>query len=487
VSPARAALGIIAAATALRVGFAAIADLGLDEAYALAVSRQFQLSWFDHPPLLFWIVGAVQAVFGLEVPTLVLRLPFIALAVGTTWLLFRLTQRHFGGIAALWTVALFTVAPFFFLSAGSWLVPDGPLCFFLMIAALALSRIVAEDKASPHWRTWLVAGTALGLALLSKYHAALFALGAAFYFLASPRLRGWFLRPQPYIAVLVALVLFSPVIIWNAQNEWASFAFQLGRGAAVTGSSPGNVGRLLLFEIAYLLPTTAILLVAALVWAIARPSPSASFFLALGLPIVLLLDATRFWTWQSYAHWSMPGWMLLLPLLGAMLAAWRRPWPLAVAAISGLQFAVLLVGAALVVTNVRIGGSNLQGYRIEGGTWTGVAGAIRVAGAIDADPLIVTAYWRDAARIAEALRTDLPVLVFDYDPRGFAWTVPADILGRDAIIVSQYDIPTRFAGYFEHFEPIGAFPIQPGEGIPVVNVARGHNLLKLYPLPYGPR
>jgi 4-amino-4-deoxy-L-arabinose transferase-like glycosyltransferase len=487
VSPARAALFVIAAATALRLGIAAVTDLGLDEAYALAVSRQFQLSWFDHPPLTFWIVGAMQALFGLGVPALVLRLPFIALSAGTTWLLFRLADRHFGGIAALWTIALFTAAPFFLLSAGSWLVPDGPLCFFLVLCTLALSRVVLDDTDAPHWRVWLVAGIALGFALLSKYHAALFALGGAAYFVLHPRLRRWLLKPQPYVALLLALLIFTPVLVWNAQNEWASFAFQLGRGTSVGGSSAAIVGRLFLVEAAYLLPTTAILLLVGLVWAVRHWHASVAFLLALGLPVVVVLDATRFWTWQSYAHWSMPGWMLLLPLVGAMLAGLRRPWPAIVAGVTGLQLVVLLGGIVLLLSSFRLPDPRLESFRIEAGTWSGVAEAIRAAGVLEDAPLILTAYWRDAARIAEALRTDVPVLVFDVDPRGFAWTDAGELIGRDALIVTQYDIPARFEGYFERVEPIGTFPIASGEGVPGVNVALGHNLLKLYPMPYGPR
>ena len=269
--PARAVVLVILGASLLRLGLASITDLGLDEAYALAVGRQFQLSWFDHPPLTFWIVGALAALFGPDVPAFVLRLPFIALSAATTWLLFRLTARHFGDRAGLWAAFLFTAAPFFFLSAGSWLVPDGPLCFFLVVAALALSNVVLDQDRAPHWRDWLIAGVALGLALLSKYHAALFALGVVVYFAAHPRLRFWFLRPQPYIAALLAAVLFLPVVIWNAGNGWASFAFQLGRSEP-GGSSFEIAARLFLTEAAYLLPTTALLLVAGLVWAIANRS-----------------------------------------------------------------------------------------------------------------------------------------------------------------------------------------------------------------------
>jgi 4-amino-4-deoxy-L-arabinose transferase-like glycosyltransferase len=487
--PARAVLLLILAATLLRLALAAITDLGLDEAYALAVSRHFQLSWFDHPPLTFWITGAIQTLFGPDVPTVILRLPFIALAAATTWLLFSLTEKHFGDVAALWAAALITAAPFFFLSAGSWLVPDGPLALFLVVAALALTGIVLDETRSPRWRYWLLAGAALGFALLSKYHAVLFALGAVIYFAARPSLRFWLLRPQPYVAVLVAFVLFTPVLIWNAQNDWASFAFQLGRGAAVGGSSPEIVIRLFLTETAYLLPTTALLLVVALVRAVTKRTASVGFFLALALPIIVVLDLTRFWTWQSYAHWSMPGWMLLLPVVGAMLANWPRRWTVAIAGVTAPLFVLLVAGVVLLLSDFRIRDPGIDSFRVEAGSWTSVAAGIASSGELGGVAFIVARRWPDAARIAEATRTSLPVLVFDADARGFAWPVDQQtLIGSDALIVAHAGemsgVVSLYGEHFESFGPIASYPVEPGNPN-TIEVVRAHNFLKPYPLPYG--
>lgn len=490
----RAVLLLIAVATVLRLGLAAITDLGLDEAYALAVSRQFQLSWFDHPPLAFWIAGAMQALFGLGVPDVLLRLPFILLSAVTTWLLYRVTELHFGERAALWAAVLFTVAPFFFLSAGSWVVPDGPLIFALMLASLALSRIVLDERKNGHWADWLLAGVALGLALLSKYHAALFAVGALIYFAVHPRMRTWLGRPQPYVAALVALVLFSPVIVWNAQNEGASFAFQLGRGAAVGHASLAIIVRLFLTEAAYLLPTTALLLVAVIGWIIVRrpePRRSIGFVLALGLPIVLVLDANRFWTWQAYPHWAMPGWMLLLPLVGAMLAAaqdrWRMAGP-ALAIASLLQFAAVLAAVVLLLSDFRIRQSGIDSFRVEAGSWSGIAAGVAEAGAVEGTSFFVTRRWSDGARVAEALRVPLPTQVFEDEGRGFEWTTDqTQLLGTDALIVLRPgetdQMLARYAGYFESFEPVGTFPIEAGNPN-LMQVTRGRNLLKPWPRTY---
>jgi hypothetical protein len=44
----------------------------------------------------------------------------------------------------------------------------------------------------------------------------------------------------------------------------------------------------------------------------------------------------------------------------------------------------------------------------------------------------------------------------------------------------------RLDGYFEHLEFVGSYPIEPGSPV-MVEVTRGINLVKPYPLPRGPR
>ena len=68
-----------------------------------------------------------------------------------------------------------------------------------------------------------------GLALSSKYSAALTIAGAFLFLLTEATSRRWLSRPHPYVAGLVALILFSPALIWNARHGWVSFLFQGGR------------------------------------------------------------------------------------------------------------------------------------------------------------------------------------------------------------------------------------------------------------------
>jgi 4-amino-4-deoxy-L-arabinose transferase-like glycosyltransferase len=71
--------------------------------------------------------------------------------------------------------------------------------------------------------------------MLGKYSGVLLGPVVLLYLLTSPRQRHWFFKPQPYLAVLVALAVFAPVLIWNAQHDWVSLAFQSSRRVGEMG------------------------------------------------------------------------------------------------------------------------------------------------------------------------------------------------------------------------------------------------------------
>src|ERR1700722_12014830 len=163
----RLALAMLTGFLVARLLFAFTIDLGIDESYTVAISRALSLSYFDHPPLHLWIVHFAARVLGENGAA---RVPFIGLFFATGWIYYRLASGLFGPRAALIAVYALNVTPFFFASAGSWIVPDGPLLFGLIIAAWAAARVFFEDSLNEAlaWRLWLLVGIGLGLAGLSK-------------------------------------------------------------------------------------------------------------------------------------------------------------------------------------------------------------------------------------------------------------------------------------------------------------------------------
>jgi len=191
-APRNALLLLIAASAALRLVTADMMGLGIDESYMVATGRSLQLSYFDHPPLSWWLAWAPAQLFGSETG-LAVRLPFIALFALSTWLMYRLGETLFSARAGLWAAVALNCAPVFGVSTASWVLPDGPLVY----ALLALSLSLLHALSSGDWRWWIGVGVCGGLALLSKYTAVLSFAGIGLYLLTHPRDRRWLLRWEP--------------------------------------------------------------------------------------------------------------------------------------------------------------------------------------------------------------------------------------------------------------------------------------------------
>jgi 4-amino-4-deoxy-L-arabinose transferase-like glycosyltransferase len=109
---------------------------------------------------------------------------------------------------------------------------------FAVAMLWALVRLTESGDA----RWWLAAGLFAGLALLSKFTAVMLAPAVAAFMLVPRWRRHWLLSPYPWAAALIALVVFSPVLIWNAGHDWASFRFQSVRATATHDVSLRTVG-----------------------------------------------------------------------------------------------------------------------------------------------------------------------------------------------------------------------------------------------------
>lgn len=506
---------LLVGGTLARLILAIVVEPGLDEAYALAVANLRQLSWFDHPPMTFWWVGAMRwlaaPLFGPDVPAVVTRLPFVAAFTVTSWALFDLTRRLYGARAGLWALVALTLAPFFMVSAGSWMVPDGPLVLGLALAARQLAILLFEaPEPARARRLWLGLGLALGFAGLSKYHAVLFAVAAFAFVVATPH-RRLLASPWPWLAVVVALVTVSPVVIWNAANDWVSFAFQAGRRGG-GGPSWIGFGRALVGQIGYLAPWTALAALVATASALkseARRDGPAAFLVALAVLPIVIFTAVPLFGGDSLPHWQMPGWLFLMPLLGRWIARAEETGPAAVPLWAGrfaTLSAVLLALAALTVGALRLAPPSpetvarfrLEKPLAEATSWTGLAQALEARGLLspDADgraPIVVAFRWIEAARLGEVLGSRAIVSVFDDDPRGFAFLAdPAAFAGRDVVLIGR---PETFArGIAENAPRFARIDAEPpirvglgGRPLVEIDVAVGRSLATPPVLPYPKR
>jgi 4-amino-4-deoxy-L-arabinose transferase-like glycosyltransferase len=478
---------LILATFAARLLFAASLGLGIDESYMVAAGRELQLSYFDHPPIAWWLASVAAHLAGND-SAVVVRLPFIALFALTTVLMYRVTTALFGAWAGLAAAAVLNAAPVLGVTSAAWVLPDGPLLAGLLGAVACLIRALpAQGRAA--WGWWLGAGVCAGLALSSKYSAALTISGAVLFLLTEPASRRWLLRPQPYAACVAAAALFLPALIWNARHGWVSFLFQGGRAGGhfyPFGPLAAAGGAAL-----YFLPWIWLLLVLCGLDALRRgPADRGRWLLVcLAAPPILFFTAISLWSHILF-HWTAPGYLMLVPLVGDTVA---RHWPTSrltrLTVVATGVFVVL--GAAAVASDVRFDWLAglvprlvaAQDPALAAVDWTSLRAELGKRGLLDRPNLVVAATrWLDAGKIDYALGGQVPVLCLGPDPREYGIIAPvADYAGSDVLIIaprtSATDIAARFGGQFQSIEALApATVLHAGRAALRVPLYLGHRL-----------
>jgi dolichol-phosphate mannosyltransferase len=206
----------------LRFVSAATINLSPQETYYWNYSIHPDLSYLDHPPMVAWVIRAGTLLLGKS--EIGVRIGGLWLVVVSTLLINALGRLWFSRRAGLWAALLFQLIPGYFIY-GLIITPDAPLICFWLLTMYLVSIAVLKNRPS----TWYWAGAALGFAMLSKYTALFLVPSVLLFLLADREHRKWLLRKEPYLAFFLSLLLFSPVILWNYQHQWVSFAFQFSR------------------------------------------------------------------------------------------------------------------------------------------------------------------------------------------------------------------------------------------------------------------
>lgn len=222
-----AALAALAGLTAIRLMVAALAPLVPDEAYYWVWSRVLQPGYLDDSPMVaVWI--RLGTWLGGPSPLGIRLLGPLAAAFGS-YLLFCAAGDLFPKQPRVGLVAALFINASLLFGAGSILMtPDTPLLFFWTLGLFAMARVIATGNG----RWWLLAGLAAGLAFDSKYTGLLLIAAIGIWLIVTDQGRRWLGRPEPWLGLAVALLLFAPVVAWNANHHWASFLKQGGRVSA---------------------------------------------------------------------------------------------------------------------------------------------------------------------------------------------------------------------------------------------------------------
>ena len=328
----RGTLILVAGLLLLRLATLAAPDLFPEEAYYWLYARHLDIGYLDHPPMVAWLIDLGTKVFGHG--EFGVRIFAFLCHLVTCFFVFRLTALCFDRRAAWTAMAMLQVLPFFF-TTGFMITPDAPLTACWAGALYFLARVFFQENG----RAWLGLGICLGLGMLSKYTIALIGPATLLFMTLDPQSRRWFRHGAPYGAVLLAVVIFAPVLVWNAQHDWASFAYQ----GADRIAAPRRFSMHELLGSILVVLTPVALLLAIRVLAERRSfgaNSSNAYRIRLFYQVFTLVPLAVFVifsiTHRVKLNWTGPLWLAVIPAVAAQLTAapaglTRRAWMTTVA------------------------------------------------------------------------------------------------------------------------------------------------------------
>lgn len=201
----------------------AVLPLSADETYYWLWAQHPAFGYYDHPPMVAWLIRAGTLLFG-QTPFGVRALG-ILMSFAASWFVWQAGADLLGGHARGAVCALLFNLTLMIGVETLAATPDAPSIFFAAAFVWALVRFARTGDG----RWWLAVGAAVGLGLLSKYSALFLGGGALVWLLVSPPYRRALRTPWPYLGALLAGVAFAPNLLWNADHQWSTFAFQFGR------------------------------------------------------------------------------------------------------------------------------------------------------------------------------------------------------------------------------------------------------------------
>lgn len=302
--------------------------LGLsgDEAHYWAYSRHPELSYFDHPPAIGYIIKFTTAIFGAN--EFGVRISAVVFFFFMSYFLFKLVKEMYGEKTAFWAVVMVNLIPAFSFLGAVMAIPDSPLAFLWVVFIYYFRKFILEQKKY----YWYILGAVLGLGLLSKYNAVLLALSVFLFLLLSAEHRQWLMRKEPYLALCLSSVMFLPVIIWNLQNNFASFGFQLkhGFGKVSPQISLETLGKCVGAQAGYISPIIFLVMWTVLGALVLRyykkKERDVLLVLAFSMPSLLLFNGIAVFH-EILPHWPAMGYLvLLISVARYSVKLWDRTW-----------------------------------------------------------------------------------------------------------------------------------------------------------------
>jgi 4-amino-4-deoxy-L-arabinose transferase-like glycosyltransferase len=310
-------------------------DLLPDEAQYWSWSRHLAFGYFSKPPVIAWLIAATTGVAGNDEWGVRLGAPLVHAATGIV--IAFIGRAMFSARVGFFSALLYATLPGVIFS-GLIISTDVPLLFFWALALLAMWQVWN----TPNWRWAVTLGAAFGMGFLAKYAMGYFLLGFVVFIAVTPRAPLKAASRYLSLALLVAVAIITPNLVWNSIHGWATVGhtaananwgegggLHIEEAAAFAGAQFGVFGPILLIA----------LVVRLILWRRDPPATTERFLLAFAVPVLLLMIVQSGIS-RAHANWAAVSYIAATVLVVGWLDRIRQPWPVRVSLM--LQLAVFV-------------------------------------------------------------------------------------------------------------------------------------------------
>jgi len=282
-------------------------DLSPDEAHYWEWSRHLDWSYYSKGPVIAYLIYLGTSLFGDT--ELGVRIFAVVLSASSSFLLYLMGKELYDEKTGLASAMLLQIVPLYSVY-GILFTIDSPFMFFWILSLYLFHRLIQrhlhQDRKILFDYYWLLLGVSIGLGLLTKYTMAFFYISGFLFMLSSKDARKLLRTSGPYIAVIISLAVFSPVILWNAANGWVTLKHTAGQAHVAEGLkiSAKSFFEFTGSQLGVITPVLFILIAIAL-WRLRRDRKGA-FLFWLSMPTIafFILKSLQ---GKVQANWALPG------------------------------------------------------------------------------------------------------------------------------------------------------------------------------------
>jgi len=434
-----------------------------DEAQYWSWSRHLAFGYFSKPPVIAWLISATTAVAGNDEWAVRLAAPLMHGATGVVVAF--IGRALFSARVGFFAALVYATLPGVVFS-GLIISTDVPLLFFWALALLAIWQLYTK----PSWRWAVVLGAAFGLGFLAKYAMAYILLGLLVFAVIGPREPWRAAGRYLALAVMVALAIVAPNLVWNASHGWATVGhtaanahwgdgggLHLMEALSFAGAQFGVFGPILLVA----------LIVRLVLWRRDPPDKGERFLLAFAVPVLVLM-VLQSGVSRAHANWAAVSYIAGTVLVVGWLERVRQPWPIRISL--ALQIVTFLAFTMYFAGSIQYTPSKTLDIFHQMRGWRGLARQVEQQ--LSTAPADISVAADDREVMAELDyylrdRTFPLVIATGNGPPGNQFELENPITaanGRHVLLIARYPDRKDILGKFDNAKMISEWGISAGKG-----------------------